>query len=80
MDQNKAQKLRDVSYRMVDTCQSCVYGNFSDGNLFGSCNLHTYRHLKHTGAERPLSISKTGTCYAHEEDELHNIHTSHFEF
>lgn len=60
MDQNKAQVLRGVGYKINPSCVLCVHAHFPHDN-WGVCNLHIYNHQKHTGI-RKLSIHKAGSC------------------
>jgi hypothetical protein len=61
MDANKLQKLNDIDYTMLPCCGICQFADLShDG--WGTCTKHTYKHKKHTGAERQLSITRYGSC------------------
>jgi hypothetical protein len=63
MDQNKVTKLRDVEYKIRPQCGLCRHGEFKTiKDEFGSCLLHSYEHLKHTGAPRRLSVYRGGSC------------------
>ncbi len=64
-DANKFYKLEQIHYTVRRCCLLCVYGDFSDAterNPFGSCRLHTYRHAKHSGPPRGVSIVLMGSC------------------
>lgn len=61
MDSNKLNKLKDIKYRIQDCCGTCVYANLSpDG--WGTCMKHIYKHQKHSGEERQVSIHQYGVC------------------
>lgn len=62
MDNNKEQKLKDIGYKIYKTCGLCKHAKFNDGSQFGVCTLFKYRHLKHTGEERELSVHVSGGC------------------
>lgn len=61
MDQNKAEVLRQIGYNVRPCCGLCRYAEVSDGG-WGVCLKHKYKHLKHTGEERYLSINIYGSC------------------
>lgn len=69
MDQNKLKVLREIGYRVGPACGTCSYGNFEYFQMWGTCSLHTYEHLKHTGARRQLSTHLCGNCPNYELDE-----------
>lgn len=61
MDSNKLEKLKQIQYRIKDCCGICIYSNISlDG--WGTCDQFRYKHVKHTGEERQLSIHMFGSC------------------
>ena len=62
MDANKLVKLKVIGYQVRQTCRNCVHANFGFGALWGTCNLHTYQHQKHTDQVRQLSINVSGRC------------------
>ena len=62
MDANKEQKLRLIGYVIKQTCAVCEHSEFKPGQAWGTCKLHMYSHLKHTGPERQLSIHILGKC------------------
>lgn len=67
-DVNKFSKLREVNYTVKPCCGLCIHGRFEnsgrgpDGNSWGTCALHAYAHLKHTGPARGVSIHVFGSC------------------
>ena len=61
-DENKFSKLREIGYTIPVTCDLCDHGEFSTSGGWGTCGLHLYGHLKHTGPVRGVSIHRTGTC------------------
>ena len=63
MDDNKLQELEDCGYRIRACCDFCAHSNFASiDHLFGTCSKLHYKHLKHTGDKRELSINKHGVC------------------
>lgn len=70
MDKNKLKVLREIDYVIPKQCQLCEHGTFpSAGSPFGTCNIQTYEHLKHTGEPRQLSIYVGGSCSKWVPDE-----------
>ena len=74
MDNNKKDKLKEIGYTIQNTCGICVHSNINAN--WGTCNLHTYYHLKHTESKRHLSIYRGGSCNSFERDidEVKVIH------
>jgi len=68
VDSNKRLKLLDIGYRIAGTCGICQHGMFANDS-FGTCSLHTYQHLKHTGDARQLSVYAHGRCSEFQLDE-----------
>lgn len=67
MDSNKKKKLQEIEYRIVQSCGTCVDADLSpDG--WGVCKIFKYKHKKHTGEERQLSINQYGVCKAYAVD------------
>ena len=62
MDANKLMKLQDIGYTIHRCCGLCQHGVFAGKADFGTCALLTYDHLKHTEANRQLSINRYGVC------------------
>ena len=62
MDKNKLQELRDIGFVIKRTCKSCSHSLISQNDCWGVCLKHKYKHLKHTGDPRSLSIHETGCC------------------
>ena len=79
MDDNKAEKLREIGYEIRNTCGSCKYGQFREG-VFGLCSENTYAHKKHTGEERFLSVIRYGHCSGYEQSDNNRLQTEHFLF
>ena len=61
MDENKLKVLQGVGYKVNPCCGLCKHGWFPQ-NDWGTCEIHKYAHLKHTGVSRQLSIHKYGSC------------------
>lgn len=61
MDENKDKQLAEISYKVHRTCGQCKHFKPGHGD-FGTCNLFKYKHLKHTGEERQLSVNRYGSC------------------
>lgn len=75
MDVNKEKKLSEIEYSIQECCGLCKYAHISlDG--WGICNLHKYKHAKHTGEERQLSINQFGYCakFVLDEYKTHDLH------
>jgi len=68
MDANKAKVLSEIDYAVQKCCGLCKYSHISLGG-WGVCNLHKYKHNKHTGEERQLSVNQFGYCDKFELDE-----------
>jgi len=69
MDKNKLQKLKDIKYHINPCCGLCKYSNLEvDG--WGTCDLHTYNHEKHTLEKRSLSIFRFGQCSSFKLSEV----------
>lgn len=62
MDKNKLKVLREAEYIIPKQCDLCVHGQFTNNSPFGTCAVRTYKHEKHSGPERQLSIYKGGGC------------------
>lgn len=62
MDLNKLAELRRIGYKIPKTCRFCKHSRFAIASEWGTCDVHTYEHLKHTDAVRQLSIYKDGAC------------------
>lgn len=63
MDANKLTKLREMGYRIPKVCGLCTWCSHTmAGSTWGVCLINKYKHLKHTGEERCVSISIYGTC------------------
>ena len=61
MDANKLKVLREMGYTIPVTCGLCAFSKIERGD-WGTCHKHTYKHLKHSGPPRQLSINRHGTC------------------
>jgi len=68
MDANKRQELLSLGYSIPGTCGICKHGEFNK-DTFGTCAVHDYQHLKHTGERRHLSVYAHGRCRDFELDE-----------
>lgn len=63
MDANKRLKLVDIGYEIRPTCMTCSSGRFENAfELFGTCRMHEYVHLKHSQSKRELSVFRAGSC------------------
>jgi len=73
MDLNKLEVLKSVDYTMFKCCKFCKHSKLKDD--WGVCSIFTYKHLKHTGEERQLSINAHGGCNKFEIlDDMSSIH------
>jgi hypothetical protein len=61
MDENKQQELIQIGYTIRHCCGTCRHGMFSNTD-WGTCQVRTYEHLKHSEATRQLSINRYGFC------------------
>jgi hypothetical protein len=61
MDANKLKVLQEVAYTVNKSCGLCTHGVFPN-NDWGTCRVHVYDHLKHTGEARQLSVFRYGSC------------------
>lgn len=72
MDANKRTKLTEIGYSVVSRicglCDHFHHGTFTNQNLFGTCKMHLYRHLKHDDL-RELSVHQFGGCPDWEENK-----------
>lgn len=69
-DANKVKKFQETGYSIPVCCGLCVFRNFqSDTANWGTCKKHLYKHLKHTGAPRGISIHRFGRCDDAELDQ-----------
>lgn len=68
MDANKLKVLQELGYQIPPTCGICKHGEFKPQTPWGTCKLHTYQHVKHTGDRRQLSIYQGGRCDKLEPD------------
>lgn len=63
MDENKLRLLKVINYELLKCCGLCIHGEFNNRHSdFGTCQTNTYRHEKHTGEKRYLSINRFGVC------------------
>jgi len=62
MDENKLTRLREIGYTLHRTCNHCEHGQFNNLGDWGTCVIHDYKHKKHSGSERRLSINRCGKC------------------
>jgi len=70
MDENKLKKLEDIGYKIKRTCALCKNSEFpSFTAIWGVCKIQNYSHLKHTDANRQLSICRYGQCGKFELNE-----------
>lgn len=65
MDANKRKLLDQVGYEVRACCGTCRHARVSQGSEWGTCSIHSYDHVKHTGPARALSISIFGGCPQH---------------
>jgi len=75
MDANKIEALQRAAYRIRECCALCT--GFVQGKkspLWGTCELRTYRHGKHTekltGGCRRASVMACGWCPDFQKDEV----------
>lgn len=69
MDANKLKVLREVGYKVRQSCETCIHSDLSpDG--WGYCNKHRYEHLKHSEKQSRLSIHRSGCCTSYQKNEI----------
>lgn len=68
MDKNKLKVLREIGYKIPQSCSLCQHAEFQAGG-WGTCKVQQYDHLKHTGPARQLSIFAGGWCPKFDPDE-----------
>lgn len=69
MDKNKLNVLRDIGYKIRETCGSCKSSCFSSPGVdYGYCEENTYEHQKHGGVHF-LSIHRQGWCPKYKRDD-----------
>lgn len=77
MDNNKLKKLREIKYAILRCCGMCEHGKWNQvrtpNGPWGTCALHTYEHLKHSGPPRQMSIHQFGSCDDWTQASDHNI-------
>lgn len=84
MDKNKLDKLHEIDYVIQTCCGICDHfrrPQYNMGLNFGTCKIHSYKHLKHTGEERELSVFESGWCKSfkmNERVELLLLHWKEF--
>lgn len=72
MDANKRQKLREIGYEIRPSCGTCVhFYDVGTAQMWSTCNLHTYEHLKHSKQKRHLSVHAAGWCPNHKPETTH---------
>lgn len=77
MDENKLKKLRSIDYVIQPTCETCVHGDFKGkAQVFGTCKIHTYDHLKHSDSTRQLSIHAHGHCSEYKANPTSSVHAA----
>jgi hypothetical protein len=74
MDQNKLTKLKEIGYRVKETCGTCKHFLQRDDADFGDCQVNDYAHLKHTGGRKKLSVVKYGHCDSYVTGEVGFLH------
>ena len=73
MDANKLKQLHLQNYTIPTTCGICKHGQFKPKTDFGTCNIITYNHQKHSESKRHLSIYVGGRCKDHFELDNNKI-------
>lgn len=74
MDQNKANKLTEIGYKVRLTCGTCKHFLQRSDDDFGDCQTHEYVHRKHSGGVRKLSVVRYGSCDKWEEGDTNFLH------
>jgi len=74
VDENKAKKLREIGYQIRGCCGLCVHFLGAPRTGWGTCANNRYKHKKHVGDERNLSVSIYGWCDAYEFHPATRLH------
>ncbi len=78
MDANKREVLVEIGYQL-GACGVCAHSTFAtDASDFGTCGLHKYAHLKHTGDFREVSVHRCGRCPMFQVDPMQNLRLHRF--
>lgn len=79
MDSNKLALLKQVGYAVSRCCYFCKHaGPFKLNTIWSTCLKHKYRHLKHTGDLRQMSIVKFGVCSSFEPNDAAKVELGTF--
>lgn len=78
MDPNKVKRLRDIGYKLQPCCQLCKSGMFSAKSQWGECRKIKYKHQKHSGPQRLLSIHASGLCIRFAKNEELALRMQHY--
>lgn len=60
-DQAKLAALEAAGYKINNSCGACRHGRFAFATAWGTCDLITYQHARHTDP-RKASIHSSGKC------------------
>jgi len=63
LDKNKLKVLQSLPYVIREVCGLCKHAKIGIDSYWGTCNIITYKHEKHTGENRQLSIHMFGSCH-----------------
>lgn len=73
MDKNKLKVLQEIGYEIKPVCGLCTHGVFVKNGDFGGCAIKAYDHLKHSAADKPLSINCYGSCPEFKYDDKNDV-------
>ena len=62
MDANKLKVLQEIGYKINPSCETCAHSNLGVRGTWGTCDRHTYQHLKHSEETSQLSTHRLGWC------------------
>jgi len=69
-DKNKLAMMREMNYRIVDSCATCRFGLGRHSNEgWGRCSQLSYKHDKHSDHTRPMPAHTAFICDDHERAE-----------
>ncbi len=70
-DANKLQVLRDAGFKIREVCGGCSHYRTNQWSReWGGCAKAQYRHQKHSGDERDVSVPFNGWCPSYSEDAV----------
>lgn len=74
-DPAKIEALQAAGYKILPVCLTCKHLNPAGprSRAWGTCQLVSYEHGKHTGEPRKATVHVAGSCDKHEMRDGHHI-------